>query len=190
MFKRLLALLALLVTLPFSASATGITYTYSGTASGSLGATAFSNAEFVITALADTDNIGPWCCSDLHNTHSTASISIGGLGTSVFLDATHTWMAEGCCMGFGFNDDNNLITLFTPAVADVGYTLDTAFSPVTDDTASTQGQFTNVGTTGGSLTISSLGPVTFQASLVPEPSAYALMMVGLLGVAAAARRRR
>lgn len=190
MLKRLLAALAVALLMPFAASASPITYIYSGVGDGSFNGVAFDDASFVITAQADTANIGPWCCSPLQNTHASATVAISGFaGTHSFLSATQTWMAPNCCMGFGFNLGNNLVTFFDPAIVSVGYGLATAFGPVTDFGAGTQGQFVNVGTSGGALTISSLSYATFQAVAVPEPSTYALMALGLAGIGFAARRR-
>jgi hypothetical protein len=184
--KLVLACAAVLL-LPLAASASPITYIYSGTGSGSLDGNPFSTA-FTITAQADTDNVGGWCCSTYQNTHSSASVALVGLGTFSFLAPTHTWLAPGCCMGFGADLSLNYLTLFSPAIVNVGYALDTAFGPVTSS-ASTQGQFVNIGTSGGALTLSQVSDVTFQAetSAVPEPSTYALMALGLAGIVAIRR---
>jgi PEP-CTERM motif len=190
MIKRLLVALATVLLLPFAASASPITYIYSGVGDGSFNGTAFDDASFTITATADTANIGVWSSADLQNTHSSATVTISGFaGTFSFSDPTHTWIAESCCMGFGQNLGKNLLTFFDPAIASVGYGLATALGPVTDLTAGTQGQFVNEATSGGALTITSVNEATFQAVAVPEPSTYALMALGLAGVAFAARRR-
>ena len=191
-FKRFLAILAAALLMPLAASAVPITYLYSGTASGSLGANAFTDASFVITAQGDTSNVGGWCCSNLQNTHASASISIASLGTVTFSAPTHTWIAEGCCMGFGADQASNYLTLDNaPSLLGVGYGLATDIGPIAGD-AGTHGQFVNIGTSGGALTISSLGGVSFQAitSAVPEASASVLMALGLAGIGLAIRRRR
>jgi hypothetical protein len=192
MFKRFFAVLAAALLMPLAASAVPITYIYSGTATGSLGANSFAGASFVITAQADTSAVGGWCCSNAQNTHASATISVGSLGTVSFSLPTHTWIAENCCMGFGENLGSNYVTLSSaPALLNVGYGLATNIGPILA-TAETHGQFVNVATSGGALTISQLGDVSFQAitSAVPEASASLLMALGLAGVGLAARRRK
>jgi hypothetical protein len=183
MFKRLLLLIATWLLLPLAASASPITYTYSGTGSGALAGTAFMDTAFVITAQGDTDNIAPWANATWQNTHSTASIQIDGLGTFAFTVPTHTWIASNCCLGFGINLGSNLLTFFDAAIADVGYALDTSFASTLDINATTQGQFNNIGTSGGALSITSLDDgASFSASTgtaVPEPGSLAVVLLGL-----------
>ncbi len=190
MFKRFLLALATALLLPLAAVANPIDYIYTGTASGSFAGQGFRDASFVITGHADTANVGGWCCSNAQNTHSSADVSLSGFGTFSFSGATHTWIAENCCMGFGANLSANYLTLFsTPGLLNVGYTLGTAIGPIAAGSASTQGQFVNIGTSGGALTFSNVNNVTFEARMVPEPSTYALMALGLAGVAFISRRR-
>lgn len=193
MFKRFLMTVAAALLMPFAASAAPITYTYAGLGSGSLGNVAFQDTAFVITALGDTANVGPWpCCASLQNTHTSASIQIDGVGSFDFTVPTHTWIAQNCCMGFGLDFGANLLTLFDAAITGVGYGLDTSFAPTLDLGASTQNQFVNIGTTGGALTIASLTRgASFAASTtgtpIPEPSALAVVLLAL-GLLAASRR--
>lgn len=192
MIKRLFAILVAALLIPFAASAVPITYLYSGTATGSLGANGFAGASFVITAQADTSTVGGWCCSNAQNTHASATISVASLGTVTFSLPTHTWIAESCCIGFGANLSLNYVTLFSaPGLTNVGYGLATDIGPIAA-AADTSGQFVNVATSGGMLTITQLGTVSFQAitSAVPEASASVLMALGLAGIVLATRRRK
>jgi hypothetical protein len=60
-----------------------ITYTFSGTATGSLGANRFTDASFTLTSTADTTQVmgsgGIFVVPDL-----TATVSVAGLGTADF----------------------------------------------------------------------------------------------------------
>ena len=190
--KWLFGLAVLLLSLtwaPVGAQATPIVYTYTGTAVGSLDGNAFADVAFVITGTADTSTISAWCCGTWQNTHTNATIELTGLGTGTFLIATQTWIAEGAAMGFGRDLGNNLLTQVTsvPGLTDIGYGLDTSIGPILWTAASTQGQFAGVATTLGSLTITDVRNVRFQASTVPEPASVALLATGL---AAVAYRRR
>lgn len=165
------------------AEATPITYLYSGSGTGSLGNVSFTNAEFLITAQADTSNITPWVNAGFgpQNTHLLTTIDIGGLGVHTINMPSHTWVVpDGSVGGLGENLYLNWVTLsesFLP-----GYGLDTAYGPVTDTTPWDVGQFNSVNTTGGLLSFTSISTITFEAILVPEPSAMpSVAGVGLLG---------
>jgi hypothetical protein len=179
-----LPFLGILHSLPASAEA--ITYIYDGIGSGSLGASSFDSVAFIITALADTDNISPWpAAADLQNTHLSTSIQIAGLGTFDIFTPSHTWIgsAEEPSGGLGKDLGINWITIQHPGL--VGYQLDTALGPLLDTTPEHWDQFNNVTTSGGSLSFSFMTSVTFTAA--PEPSRWLLLAAGL-GCLVALRR--
>jgi hypothetical protein len=165
------------------AEAAPITYFYSGSGTGSLGGAGFTNAEFVITAQAETSNITPWVNAGFgpQNTHLSATININGLGVHTINTPSHSWtVPDGSVGGLGENLYVNWVTLsgsFLP-----GYGLDTAYGPVTDTTPWDVGQFNTVNTTGGVLSFTSISTVTFEAKLVPEQSAMlSAAIAGLAG---------
>ena len=165
------------------AQATPITYLYSGSGTGSLGDVSFTNAEFLITAQADTSNITPWVNASFgpQNTHLSAKIDISGLGVHTINTPSHTWaVPDGSLGGLGENGYVNWVTLSGGQLS--GYGLDTTFGPVTDPAPTHVEQFHSVLTTGGVLQFTNISTITFEAILVPEPTAMlSAATVGLIG---------
>ena len=62
-----------------NATAAPITFTHSGTGSGAVGSLNFTNADFVITAVGNTDNRESFAFG-ASIAHDTASIDITGVG--------------------------------------------------------------------------------------------------------------
>jgi hypothetical protein len=188
------------------AVAATITYTASGTASGTIGANSFSNDSYSIVATGNTANTQlcqqpgsiPGCNIVLDD---TMQISIDGLGTytvsptTIFFDNTNSGI-----IGFlQVSGGGNLNFFFYGVGASEFYSYDavSAIGPlsyfaITINNAPLGSNA--VDTNGGLLTFdagSSFG--TFQAVLaqgaVPEPSTWALMLLGFGMVGMAIRRR-
>jgi hypothetical protein len=147
-----------------AAQAEGITYTFDATGSGSLGGVAFANAAFTITVTADTLSIVNCGGSVLSVDSLSADISITGFDTATILSSTRLFdnngasvlgFSQGSCAGFDYLDISNS--------AFATYNLATAIGPIFDPSPFAVGQFHDVPTTGGTLTVSSARDVTFNA---------------------------
>jgi hypothetical protein len=155
------------------ALAAPITYTFSGTASGTLDGVPFTDAAFTATASGDTANIvqaspGTYC-----NDLGTVTITIGGVGTVtttgpnlVFSNTgNEVWGFENGTCAASVTD---WLDVNDPASA--AYHLDVAIGP---STGTSDGGST-VATSGGDLDLASV-PLTFTAvgGAAPLPAAVA-----------------
>lgn len=176
---------------PFNSYAEPISYIYTGVGSGALAGVAFNGAVFTITGIADTNNIVPEQHGEpLYNEHLQTNIAIDGLGMVSIFEATSTYVAQGCCAGFGKTLLADWITINVPELVGGGYRLDTAFGPVTDSTPMNSFQFVNVSTSGGVLSMPVINTVTFRAvTSVPEPASLLFWILGI-GVVFTRRARQ
>lgn len=130
-------LLALFQTILMPAKAAGdtnIIYTFSGTGGGSLGATLFTNASFVIRVLADTNLI--YTIPEpgyviFGNDSLSSTIEITGVGTAQFTTGTKVFVNQTArALGFSRegNEGDDLMDLAKPAFA--SYNLAHSFAPL------------------------------------------------------------
>ena len=99
------------------ARAIPITFTHTGTGSGTIGTTAFNDAGFVITGLADTDDRRSYS-DGFFAGHDSTSIIIADVGTYQFTTATRTFVNNvGFFPGFsrqGSSGDDLGVTAMPP----------------------------------------------------------------------------
>jgi hypothetical protein len=193
----LLAALAVMTT-PLDVFAAPITFTQTGTGTGQIGTTSFVDAAFTITALADTANCVRVQSGIYSENHSAASISISGLGSYVFISGTRTFVNQNSDqIGFsraGAQKYDLFSNLSGSAFAD--WDMLTSVGPVTGWAQLKQWQspYPPVETTGGALVFDDAQwtMCTFTATVgaTPEPSTFALLATGFIGLLAYGWRRR
>jgi PEP-CTERM motif len=168
-----------------------ITFTINGTGSGTVGATAFTDAAFTVTLTTDTTLIEPLGPSAFITPDvSGVGLNIAGFADGTFDDSWAILVAEtgdaalSTPLEFDLINGNNAIF--------ATYDLQSSLGPVSLNSPTTFGQFLNIPTSIGDVTINdSLANVTLTAvaSDVPEPATLALTALGLLGLMRMRRRR-
>lgn len=178
-----------------AAQAAEATYTISGNWSGTVNGVAFTDADFLMTLTGDTAAITDNGTAEFQDHLQTAKISIAGFGDLDILN------------GMGINNNTNplsregFIYTTTPGTFDtIGWNLQTAvdlrhsFGPV--QTAFTE-MLNPLDTSGGQLAwqIAVGGPTLtvtgrVEPDGVPEPDAWALMLIGFGAAGSLLRHRR
>ena len=175
-------------------SATGahaelITFTHSGSGSGTLNALIFGQADFIIEATADTNNRESYSSGFFIN-HDSVTIWIDGLGTYDITDATRTFVNNNSqLVGFSragtggldiFNGPNDPAFTVWEMLTSVGPASGTGTLLQWDDGG-------GINTSGGILAFDDgSSPATFTAT-IPAPGVMA--MLGVAGFAGRRRRR-
>ena len=187
---------AALAALSATASAAVMTYTQTGVLSGSLGGTSFTDAAVTLRVTADTANVKYELLSGVIPAWTNAgvtTIDIDGFETATFngpnaygaYSQNLSFFLDGTTLtGIGELSDYYTI-LGNYQTAEPNYALDTA-KTFTGSATTTNGTYYST-TLGDLITTSVSGSSTFTAA-VPEPSAFALLGLGALGLVA--RRRR
>jgi hypothetical protein len=165
-----------------------ITYTETATISGALNGVFFSNDLLTLTGTADPANIT--ISSGIFFNQLSLSFSVAGVGGGTFTDTTSVVANPGLTRA-GFSDITaDLAILFTtdnPVFST--FDLSTSIGPIA---GSALFNVTSFGTTAGAFLIESSGDATFTAvaSGVPEPSTWAMMILGFAGIGLIGCRRR
>lgn len=154
-------------------AATPITYIYTGTGSGSIGGTPFTDAAFTITGQGDTNNVAS-CgggCQEID--HSSTSVTIVGVGTFTIISPLRTFLNTTPGLSRQNPPGGDLYNLYDGDFA--GWDLVSDWGPL--DTTGAILQWAppqpEVNTDGGVLVFTDNGatPGTFQAILGQEAAA-------------------
>lgn len=163
-----------------------ITYTEQAVASGSLDGVAFTDAAVVLTMTNDTANVTG--SAPVFTNFGTSTVSVAGGAPETFTNTTHVFSNQGVTT-VGFTEALDILDDVNASFAT--YDLTTAIGPIVGTPLFDTGH--SFDTNSGAFILSSVsGNVTFTATLaaVPEPSALALLAVGLAGFLGVARLRR
>jgi hypothetical protein len=197
--NRVLKLGLLCAVAAIGLSASTITFTYSGTASGTLGQTSFSDAAFTVTGVGDTANVfvNPSNSSVLGLHLDSASVDIAGQGIFSITSAMGAFVAQNAQLaGLAHSDGGGADLIHSAVDASLGsWDLASSIGPIAGPGSILQWGLAPVNTTGGTLFFSTAGTaITFQATVgnaTPEPGSVLLLISGAaaLGVAGFRKRR-
>jgi len=169
-----------------------IVNTFTGIATGTIGESTFTSAEFVITGNADTSEIEAYSDGFVVN-HSSASIFIAGLGSFTFLTPTASFVNNtNGTVGFGRAGGADLYDFEVDVPGADTWDMQTSFS-FEAFAILIQWADSPVDTSGGVIEIQTNPEVsgTFSSVVgggeIPEPSSLALVGAG---IAASAFLRR
>ena len=173
------------------ASPIGI-FTFTGTATGTIDGTPFSNASLTVTATGDVGAVtftSPTFLLDIPI--GSASFSIGGIGSGTFSDDTYVFDNTGGVAGFGDNGATSccdIIQVYDSLIGSTAfstYDLQSSIGPLGPERSDpSTGDWVGLNTSLGSFTLTSFDSVTFQATVgaVPEPATLPLLGAGLAGL--------
>jgi hypothetical protein len=201
--KLVLAMGAALV-VSSAAYANSVTYDFKGSADGDLAGSPFSGASFDIKAVGDTSAatllpVPPFATNTWDNFPTSLTVDLTGHGTLNVTDPGYVFDSQDVSTtqglaGIGtFNvTSSDFLYLLGPAILKT-YKLVTSLAPVTGFAfLANQNGPAQMDTDQGVLTFTDVRGVSFSAtvSAAPEPQAWAMMILGLGVIGAAARRRR
>ena len=177
--KKILALTALIAA--GAAQAGPITYTFSGTGTGTLNNTAFTDASFNIQLFTDTSNVSETTPYEVYS-GLTGTYDIDGIGSGSLINyLSNTGDNTKLYMFGGINDNyvgyigpfenylgapqyRNMMYFQLPDNDFTSYDLKSDFGPVVE-TNDNVNQFQNAMVEGGLLSFSSMSPVNFCSAL-------------------------
>ena len=173
------------------ASAAIIDYYISGDGTGALNGVDWSG-DFLITIAGDNSTVS----GNEINPVVSVTITIPGDGTATLSIPTRLGVNYGDSAVFlgrvGAPRAPDLFDFYLSASDAAAFTFQADYGPVIGTGVFALNQFQNVTTSEGPLTISSSGDVLFYttgASLIPEPSTWAMMLLGFAGLGFAGYRK-
>ncbi len=193
-FRAILTSISAIAALATTSSAALISYTMTGTLSGSLNGTSFTNRAITLTTTTDTANVVDRKANQYVPEWSitgTTTIDISGLQTVTLNNADYgVWATDWSddfigLVGFKrISDNKDILRIYQGNNPDYNLTTAGTFSGSSETSSNT-----TYNTSGGNLVITSTsGNGTFTAVAVPEPSTLSLVALGAIGLAS--RRRK
>jgi hypothetical protein len=174
MMGKNLKTIALALLLTGSVFAANQTYTFTGTATGTLNSTPFTGASFSVVGVGDPTTVNCTLSSgnvcQLVLNAGAASFTVGGLGGGTFTAGTQltdNHIAEGGVVAFGFTTGVDAIELedtLSGNTAFATYNLQALFGPSLPQAQNLASGFSNTPTSAGNLTVTSLANYTFQVT--------------------------
>jgi len=182
-----------LLLLPSTASAIPVRFIHSGAGSGFVGGASFNDADFVITAVANTDDTNSFD-GGLYIDHDLTTIDIAGVGLFEFISPTRTFVNQDVqTVGLSRAGDDGADLYDGPNdAAFATWSMATSIGPIAGQTDLIQWDLDAVETSGGTLQFDTEFAIdgAFQAIVVPEPASALIASWLIAGALLAAQRKR
>jgi hypothetical protein len=149
--------------------------------SGTLSGIPFVNQPLTFDVTADTSTLTNLANQDFYLTNTSLAATVGSLGTVYFSGLTNSGTDDFIItFGFGVGNFSDTLTDFTN-ITFATYQSNSSLGPLTIPQSLTYLDWSiPIATSGGPLGVTAYtSPLTFEATLAPEPSPFLLMTLGL-----------